>query len=86
MITKHKVSIKDISWIKSYDNTLSEGIENYYEPESTDELVELCREFYKEKIEFILVGHTSNTYFNSEHKIFNLISTRRCKHFLEEKE
>ena len=66
--------INKISWLST---SYGASIKNYYEPESVDELKDLCIKFYNEGIAFDLVGHTSNTLYTPNYVCEHLISTRK---------
>ncbi|WP_455536315.1 FAD-binding protein [Prevotella koreensis] len=84
MIIKKDINIGSISWLAgSYTEHSQCLAENYYVPETLDELTELCRDLYNQKKEFDLVGHTSNIYFRPNYKTENLISTRKINKYLE---
>lgn len=80
MIIKNDVAIRSISWL-SGSYIRSGLVKNYYEPESVDELIELCRKFYISSLEFDLVGHTSNILYTLDYCCENMVSTRKCKKF-----
>lgn len=79
MLIKEHIKTYSISWLAgSYDKELAMGVvENYYIPESIDELKDLCTELYAKKESFRIVGHTSNVYFQSDTNIKHLISTKK---------
>ena len=57
------------------------GVKCYYEPESVQELAELCSIFYAKGEDFDLIGHTSNTLFTEDYHCERMISTRKLNHF-----
>lgn len=64
------VSLSTKSWIKTG------GICAYWvSPNSVDQLVEICRFLYKNKVEFDLVGQTSNIFFHSTYHPQVVVST-----------
>lgn len=79
MIIKHHIKTYSICWLaSSYDKETSTGIiENYYIPESVDELKEICVQLRNKEEEFRVIGHTSNIYFRPSTNFTNLISTRK---------
>lgn len=81
MIIKHKVKTYSISRLaRTYRKESSTGlIDNYYTPESIEELVSLCENFYLSNEEFKIVGHTSNVYFLPETNLTNVVSIRLLK-------
>lgn len=82
MRKKTNVNINAISWLsKIYKSEGKCIIDNYYEPESVEELIALCSFLYKDKEAFDIVGHTSNLYFSPEYTIKHLITTRRLRHY-----
>lgn len=79
MIIKHNIRIYDISWLKcSYAKGI---VGTYYEPETIDELKELCTTLYKENKHFDIVGHTSNIYFMPDYNVEVMVSTRKCNKY-----
>lgn len=76
-INNYKLS--SISWISTLNGV---GRANhFYEPESIEELSNLCREFYEKGIDFDLIGHTSNTLYTPNYVCEHMVSTRRLKTF-----
>jgi len=76
MIIKRNIPIYNISWL----NHAKGGVIGvFYEPETKDELVDLCRSLYNEGKKFDLVGHTSNIYFLPNYSVDIMVSTRRVK-------
>jgi UDP-N-acetylmuramate dehydrogenase len=51
----------------------------FYEPESKEELTSLCRDLYKRKEDFLIIGHTSNIYFTPDYHANIIVSTRKVK-------
>ena len=77
MIIKENVLIYDISWLS---HSTGRGIiGTFYEPESKEELTELCRDLYKEGKQFDLIGHTSNIYFLPNYSVDTMVSTRKVR-------
>lgn len=78
MKIQHNIKSYSITWLaNTYDKERSFGIvENYYQPETLDEFVDLCKRFYAKKDTFKLIGHTSNVYILPNTNIKNLISTK----------
>ena len=76
MIIKNNISVYSICWLNHADGGT---IGTFYEPETKDELIELCRSLYKEKKSFDLIGHTSNIYFLPNYSVDIMVSTRRLK-------
>lgn len=83
MIIKEKLHISQISWLSlSYDKKDSSGIINtFYEPESIEELKNLCQNLYAQKKDFLVIGHTSNLYFAPDCMVDIVVSTRRCTRY-----
>lgn len=79
MIIKKKLNIAEISWL----TTMSGGgyVKCFYEPESVEEITELCRGFYSTGQTFDLIGHTSNTYFVPDYVCERMVSTRKLRNF-----
>lgn len=73
---EHNVSLKDRTWIHRGGN-----VNDYYIPESVEELVEVGRLLYNDQKEFLTVGHTSNMYFKDSFSIESFIDTRRLTSF-----
>lgn len=76
MIIKQNIPIYSICWLNHAEGGT---IGTFYEPETKDELVELCRYLYKEKKTFDLIGHTSNIYYMPDYSVDIMVSTRRLK-------
>lgn len=76
MIIKHNIPVYSICWL---NHAKSGIIGTFYEPESKEELTELCRSLYKEGKLFDLIGHTSNIYFLPNYNVEIMISTRKVK-------
>lgn len=76
MIIKHNVRIYDICWLNHAQGGM---IGTFYEPETKEELIDLCRSLYKEKKQFDLIGHTSNIYFLPSYSVDIMVSTRKVK-------
>lgn len=76
MITKKDYPISQISWL-SYEHCGK--ISTFYEPESKEELLNLCKELYSQKANFEIIGHTSNIYFLPSFNADIIMSTRRVK-------
>jgi UDP-N-acetylmuramate dehydrogenase len=79
MTIKHDIKTYSISWLSSsYDKNSATGmIDNYYLPETMDELKTLCIELLNNNELFRVIGHTSNLYFLPETNIKHLISARK---------
>ena len=79
MIIKHDQPLSRISWLTTLNG---EGcVSNYYEPETLQELKELCTGLYSAGSGFDLIGHTSNTLYSPDYKCENMVSTRKLNHF-----
>lgn len=76
MITKKSIPISQVSWL-AYSQ--SGTIDTFYEPESKEELLELCQELYKQRADFEVIGHTTNIYFLPTYNADIIVSTRRVK-------
>lgn len=81
MIIKKQIPIYQISWLNYADGG---KVAKYYEPESKDELVELCRSLYAEGKAFDVIGHTSNIYFLPSYNVDVMVSTRKVRNLQEE--
>lgn len=79
MTIKHDIKTYSISWLSSsYDKNSATGmIDNYYLPETVDELKTLCVELLNNNELFRVIGHTSNLYFLPDTNIKHLISARK---------
>ena len=78
MVTKNNISIQSISWLL----TESGGyISSFYEPETVDELKDLCSSFYAKEKLFDLIGHTSNTLYLGDYNCERMVSTRKLNRF-----
>lgn len=76
MKQKNNIPIYSICWLNHAQGGM---IGTFYEPETREELVDLCRFLYKEKKPFDLIGHTSNIYFLPNYSVDIMVSTRRLK-------
>lgn len=79
MQLRHNVDLNKISWL----TTTKGEVKHFYEPETIDELVELCKSFYQHCVSFDLIGHTSNIYYVPGYHVENMISTRKIRGFKE---
>lgn len=77
MIEKHNIPTYSVSWLRCDHATGIIG--TFYEPETKEELIELCRFLYKEGKQFDLIGHTSNIYFLPDYSVDIMVSTRRVR-------
>lgn len=75
MIYKENFKISTISWLSTLDG--GGYVCHFYEPESVDELVELCRGFNKNGLDYDLIGHTSNTLYLKDYVCERMVSTRK---------
>ena len=80
MIIKNNIRIRSISWL-STGNGVGD-ISSFYEPETVDELKELCSAFYAKEQLFDLIGHTSNTLYINGYNCERMVSTRKLNRFL----
>lgn len=78
MIERHAVPIKSIAWVAPTDAGV---IDTFYEPESIEELTELCRLFYQQKLPFDIIGHTSNILYTSGYHVERMVSTRKLTQY-----
>lgn len=76
MIQKNSIPIYSICWLNHAEGGT---IGTFYEPETKEELAELCRSLYKKGKTFDLIGHTSNIYFLPDYSVDIMVSTRRLK-------
>ena len=79
MIVKNNHPISKISWLTTL---YGDGVaKTFYEPESISELIDVCCDFYSQRIKFDLIGHTSNTLFTPDYVCDRMVSTRKLNHF-----
>lgn len=76
MKKKNNIPIYSICWLNHANGG---NIGTFYEPETKEELIDLCRSLYKERKNFDLIGHTSNIYFLPTYSVDIMVSTRRLK-------
>lgn len=76
MIVKNDIPIYSVSWL---NHTKGGKIGTFYEPETKDELIDICRSLFRERKQFDLIGHTSNIYFLPNYSVDIMVSTRRVK-------
>ena len=86
MIEKHNVPILTISWLSSSYEGKSGIIETFYEPETIDELKDICIKLYSDNLMFDVIGDTSNIYFHPEYNCQYMVSTRKIKNYSIEKD
>lgn len=80
MITKENYPISSISWLASLHG---DGVaKTFFEPETLEELKDLCYSFYLNKVDFDLIGHTSNTLYSPDYVCERMVSTRRLNNFI----
>lgn len=77
MIHKINVPISKISWLSSYPIDSKGYTANFYEPETIEELVNICGILNDKKEKYDIIGHTSNIYFMPNYSIDNIVSTRK---------
>lgn len=78
MIKKNNIHVYDVSWLNHCDGGI---INNFFEPESLQELKELCMSFNVNHEDFDLIGHTSNIYFLPSFSSKNMVTTRKLKKY-----
>lgn len=78
MKIKTNQDINTISWLST---TMGGVALSFYEPESIQELRELCAKFYAKGLNFDLIGHTSNTLYIPGYVCERMVSTRKLSHF-----
>lgn len=71
MIEKKKIRISTISW-----NHRGGIANNYYEPESLEELISIYTKVANSGESYNVIGHTSNIYFKNSYCVDNLIATK----------
>ena len=70
------ISLKDKTWIHRGGN-----VNSYYIPQTVGELEEVCSFLYKNKKEFLTIGHTSNIYFKDSFNIDCIVDTKKITSF-----
>lgn len=78
MKIKKNVPIYNICWLSHLKGGL---ISTFYEPETIEELVELCSDFYAKNLDFDIIGHTSNTLYTESYNCNRMVSTRKLTFF-----
>lgn len=78
MIVRKNVPIYKISWLNFCHGGI---ISTFYEPETKEELVDLCRMLYGKNISFDIIGHTSNIYYLPNYNVEVMVSTRKVNSF-----
>lgn len=78
MIERHAVPIASIAWVAPAD---AGKVDSFFEPESVQELVALCRQFYQQQLPFDLIGHTSNILYTQGYQVERMVSTRKLTHY-----
>lgn len=76
MKKKNNIPIYSVCWLNHTEGGM---IGTFYEPETKEELIDLCRSLYNEKKSFDLIGHTSNIYFLPNYSVDIMVSTRKLK-------
>lgn len=76
MNIRHDIPVYKICWLNHAQGGM---IDTYYEPESKQELTELCSSLYGEGKSFDVIGHTSNIYFLPTYHAEAVVSTRRVR-------
>ena len=87
MVIKNNVPLQEVSWVKS-DESLKDvhasSAAHLYYPENMDELIELCRGFYRRGEAFDLIGYASNTLLLPSYHPRHLICTRKLEEMVED--
>lgn len=83
MLTKDNVPIYSICWLNHCDGGV---IKTLYEPESKDELLDICRTLYRNNKKFDVIGYTSNIYYLPSYNVETMVSTRKVKEIEEHEE
>lgn len=81
MITKYNLPLSKISWLKHFNSGI---ISTFYEPETKEELIDICCSLYKDGKKFDLIGYTSNIYFLPSYNSDVMVSTRKVKKIIEQ--
>lgn len=79
MIKKDNYPIARVSWLSTLNGKGCS--KEFYEPETIEELTELCADFYSKGLDFDLIGHTSNTLYTPDYVCERMVSTRKVNHF-----
>lgn len=74
MIIHEDVPIYSICWLSHAKGGM---IGTFYEPETKQELVDLCRSLFMSGQKFDIIGHTSNTYYMPDYHVDVMVSTRK---------
>lgn len=80
MTVRNNIPIYSICWLNHAEGGL---IGHLYEPESVEELKNICSILYEEGKTFDLIGHTSNIYFLPNYSVDYMVSTRQCNQYVE---
>lgn len=83
MQTRFNVPIYSICWLNHCDGGV---IKTLYEPESKDELLDICRTLYRNNKKFDVIGYTSNIYYLPSYNVETMVSTRKVKEIEEHEE
>ena len=78
MKVKYNITVYDICWLNHAKGGV---IGSFYEPETKEELIELCRDFYTKGLSFEIIGYTSNIYFLPTTNIDIVVSTRKVRKY-----
>ena len=81
MRIRYSIPVYKICWLNHAKGGI---IGTFYEPETKDELLELCRGLYKDKKPFDIIGYTSNIYFLPSYNVEIMVSTRLVKELIIE--
>lgn len=87
MIHLFNKSAQLVSWVKSNKEALESNynaIKNLYYPETIEELTNLIRDLYANKIPFDLIGYSSNTLFLPSYTVDNLVCTKKLNKWVED--
>lgn len=81
MIIKRNIPTYSISWLSDKDGSCTGIINELYYPQTTEELVDLCQEFWSKDKRFYIFGHTSNSYFKPAFSPEIVISTLKLSSY-----
>lgn len=79
MIIKENLQINSVSWLSM--PCLNGVAKRFYEPESVEELIDLCSSFFINGLSFDLIGHTSNTLYTKGYICERMVSTRKLTQY-----
>ena len=79
MIIKENLPISKFAWIRTLKG--NGRVKKFYEPNTLQELINLCKGFYEKGLDFDLIGHTSNTLYTPDYVCERMVSTRKVRNY-----